>query len=207
MSTRKRNKLSQGVGINDADYGVQPTVGGKREICPFYRTWASMLLRCYSEKFQTKQSTYVGCVVCDEWLTFSNFKHWMENQDWKEKELDKDLLVKGNKLYSPDTCVFVAAVVNVFTVDRSAARGLWPLGVSFEKDKCKFRAKCCNPFTRKREHLGYFDCPNQAHKAWKQRKHELALQLADIQDDPRVAKALRERYAPNTDWTNSKEKV
>lgn len=187
-------KLVHGVGLNDADYAVTPIVNGKRNRCRFYRTWESMLNRCYSAKYQAKQPTYIGCYVCDEWLTFSNFKKWMEQQDWQGKELDKDLLFVGNKIYSPDTCVFVDKKTNSFANDHGAARGEWPIGVSFHKHVGKFSAQCGNQITEKREHLGYFTCPNEAHKAWKKRKHELACQLADLQNDERVADALRTRY-------------
>lgn len=186
-----------GVGINDADYIVQPTVNGKRVWCQFYRVWKNMLVRCYDVKFQATNPTYKGCRVCDEWLTFSKFKSWMETQSWQGKQLDKDLLVSGNNIYSPDTCVFVDKETNIFTTDRGAARGDWPLGVSFNKCAKKFVSYCNNPFTRKREHLGYFDYPDQAHKAWQAKKHEYACQLADLQDDPRVVKVLKELYAPN----------
>lgn len=198
---RKRNKLVYGVGVNDADYVVQPIVNGKQVMCPFYQTWVDMLKRCYIEKFQVNNPTYIGCSVYEEWLTFSNFKSWMEQQDWEGKQLDKDLLVKGNKVYSPETCVYVDSAVNNFIIDRGAARGECPIGVRFHKRYGKFYAHCRNPFTKKLEHLGCFDCPNQAHIAWQSRKHELACQFADLQQDPRVAKALRERYAPDKDWT------
>lgn len=192
---RKKNKLVRGVGANDADYPVYSTVSGKRVICTFYATWNGMLQRCYDANYQAVQPTYIGCTVCDEWLKFSNFKAWMETQSWQGKALDKDLLVRGNKIYSPDTCVFVDSATNNFTAGRAAARGEWPIGVHFFKRAGKFMAMCSNPFTRKREHLGYFNCPEQAHQAWSKRKHELALQVADIQTDERVANALRLRYA------------
>lgn len=118
----------------------------------------------------------------------------MEVQSWQGKQLDKDLLVKGNKFYSPENCVFVDRVTNSFTIDRGANRGVWPLGVSFDKRDVKFRAQCSNPFTKKNENLGYFTCSDEAHQAWKKRKHELACQLADLQTDKRVAAALRTRY-------------
>lgn len=193
----KKKKLVYGVGINDVDYAVQPMINGKQVICKFYRAWRDMLMRCYSEKCQAVAPTYIGCTVCNEWLTFSNFKAWMEKQNWKDKELDKDLLFVGNKVYSPNTCVFVDAVINSFTTERGAARGEWPLGVYFHKQSGKFKAQCGNPFTKNREYLGCFTCPNEAHEVWKNRKHQLALQLADLQSDERVADALRQRYASN----------
>lgn len=187
-------KLVCGIGFNDAGYTVNQRVNGKRVMCPFYQVWASMLSRCYSDKVQAKHPAYIDCSVVSRWLIFSNFKKWMETQDWKGKELDKDLLVMGSKIYSPDTCVFVDVLTNLFTTDRNSARGEWPLGVDVQKPTGRFRARCRNPFTGKHEALGCFNCPNQAHQAWKKRKHELALQLAELQTDQRVAKALRTRY-------------
>lgn len=193
---RKKNKLVQGIGINDADYATQPKINGKQVMCPYYFTWRNMLIRCYSEKWQEHNPTYKGCSVCPEWLSFMNFRKWMQKQDWQGKELDKDLLVKGNKVYSPSTCVFVDAMTNSFTNDHVRSRGDYPLGVCRDKCKGEFMAQCRNPFTKRKEKLGYFTCPNEAHLAWKKRKHELACQLADLQTDPRVADALIRRYSP-----------
>lgn len=200
----KLKKLVFGVGINDADYAVQRNetteVNGKKKQklvwrCQYYTTWKSMLQRCYSAKYQERKPTYAGCSVSDEWLTFSSFKNWMETQDWEGKELDKDILVEGNKVYSADTCVFVTQMVNKFTTDNGANRGEWKIGVYWCKQTGKFRSQCSNPFTKKQERLGYFDCEEAAHKAWANRKLELAHELAAIQTDPRVAKALIDRYS------------
>ena len=198
MGVRKRNNKVQGIGINDADYPIQSIVDGKRVTCPYYATWKNMLRRCYSEKCQERRPTYKGCSVCPEWIYFMNFRRWMMTQDWQGKALDKDLLIEGNKVYSANTCVFVDQMTNSFTTDCGKSRGGYPVGVYFYKDRGKFMALCCNPFTKKQEKLGYFHCPNQAHLAWKKRKHELACQLADLQTDSRVAAALRTRYLPET---------
>lgn len=188
-------KLIYGVGVNDADYPVRPIINGKAVKCHFYAVWHHMLERCYSEKSLLKCPSYKGCSVAPEWFSFKAFKAWMEKQDWQGMEPDKDLLFVGNKVYSPETCVFVGRITNVFVIDRAADRGEWPLGVTFRESSGRFVARCQNPFTRKREHLGYFSCPNQAHEAWRKRKHELACKLADLQTDERVAVALRTRYA------------
>ena len=200
----KSKKLVFGVGINDADYVVKKfeTIGyvdGKQKrkqiwVCPYYQVWKDMLRRCYSAKFQVKYPTYKGCSVSEEWLTFSNFKRWMEKQDYNGKQLDKDLLFEGNNVYSADTCVFVTQMVNSFTTDSGATRGEWMIGVYWHKGANKFMSQCCNPFTKKREHLGLFTSELEAHKAWLKRKLELAHELAAIQTDERVAKALIERY-------------
>ena len=201
----KPRKLVYGVGVNDADYAVAEFVtvgyvGGKRKqkkvwACPYYGVWADMLKRCYSTKYQEGSPTYVGCTVAVKWLKFSNFKAWMEKQDFECKQLDKDLLFEGNKVYAPDTCVFVTQMVNSFTNDQGARRGERLIGMHWNKEKSKFQVQCCNPFTKKQEHLGYFICEQEAHQAWRKRKDELAHELAAIQTDPRIAEALRKRYS------------
>jgi hypothetical protein len=200
-------KLVYGVGINDADYAVQKfeaiEVNGVRKqkrvwMCPYYQAWKSMLERCYSAKCQEKHPTYKGCSVSEEWLTFSNFKRWMEAQDFEGMQLDKDLLFEGNKVYSVETCVFVTKTVNMFIIDRGAARGELSIGVNLDKERSKFRSRCSNPFTKKQEHLGCFTCEKEAYKAWLKRKLELAHLLAAEQTDERVAKALIERYTNYT---------
>lgn len=205
----KPNRLVRGVGVNDADYVVRKNetigyVGGKRKlktvwVCPYYETWANMLSRCYSAKTQDRQPTYKGCSVSEEWLTFSVFKNWMKKQDWEGKHLDKDLLFEGNKVYSSDACVFVTQTVNSFTTDSGAARGDCLIGVNWNKRDCKFQSNCKNPFTNKKEHLGYFTTEMEAHEAWISRKLELARLLASEQADSRVSRALIERY---TNYTN-----
>lgn len=201
----KSKKLVYGVAINDADYVVEKRetivcINGKRRQktvwkCPYYRAWMDMLTRCYYAKYQERYPTYAGCSVSDEWLTFSVFKNWMEKQDWEGKHLDKDLLFEENKLYSSDTCVFVTPMVNTFTGDSGAARGEWKIGVSWHKGTSKFRTDCRNPFTKKGEYLGLFTSEQEAHQAWLTRKLELAHELAVIQTDHRVAKALIDRYS------------
>ena len=204
----KTKKLVYGVGINDADYVTQKMdtfyVNGVRKqrlvwVCLYYRAWTSMLKRCYSAKHQERQPTYVGCSVSEEWLRFSNFRRWMEKQDWEGMQLDKDILFSGNKVYSAETCVFVTNMVNLFTTDRGNDRGEWLIGVNWNKPAGKFRSRCRNPFTKKQEHLGLFINELDAHQAWLKRKLELAHLLAAEQTDERVAKALIERY---TNYSN-----
>lgn len=209
MNNMKPKKLVYGVGINDADYAVDERetigcVGGKRKqrrawICPYYRAWKNMLERCYSEKLQQRCPTYIGCTVAEEWLTFSNFKAWMEKQEFEGKHLDKDLLFEGNKIYSAETCVFVTPMTNLFTIDRGNDRGEWLIGVDWCKRTGKFRSKCRNPFTKKQESIGYFTCEQEAHEAWLKRKLELAHELAAIQTDERISKALIDRYSKPQD--------
>lgn len=191
-------KLLYGVGLNDADYTVSQykRVNGKVVkvwACPFYVRWANMIRRCYSPKYLATRKNYTNCSVCDDWLTFSNFKAWMEKQDWQDKDLDKDH-ISNSGIYSPESCVFLGPMVNNFIIDASSIRGNYPVGVSFNKCHGKFIAKCNNPFTGKTEYLGYHCTADDAHKAWRKRKHEIACQLACSQSDERVANSLRTRY-------------
>jgi len=191
-------KLVYGVGINDADYPVTKYSlhEGKKVqtwVCPFYKKWRSMLQRCYDPKNINRQPAYISCFVWEGWHTFSSFKSWMEQQDWEGKELDKDLLGDG-KLYSPINCCFLSPDLNKFLLDRFAARGEYPIGVSWHKRRNKFQASCKNPLTKSQDYLGLFSCPNEAHLAWKKRKRELALILADQQNDIKIANALRSLF-------------
>lgn len=196
---RSEIELLYGFGIMDANYKVYKTakINGKKKIiwtCPFYSKWTSMFKRCYNEKSLAKQPTYKGCSVVPEWHYFMTFRAWMEKQDWQNKHLDKDVLFPGNKIYGPDTCVFVDAKVNLFISERQNHRGQWPIGVHFMKAVGKFQANCKDVITGKRKHLGLYFTPEEAHKAWLTFKLEQAKILADEQKDARVSKALIERY-------------
>lgn len=189
-----KDKLVFGIGVNDLDRPVSQTINGKRVICPIYRTWQNMLGRCYDTEFHGRHPSYLECSVIDDWIYLSNFEKWMLTQDWKGKQLDKDILFPDNKLYSPETCAFVDQKVNLFIVDTAATRGEWPIGVSWNKRDKAFKVEIRNTFTHRREGLGYYDNPEDAHLAWKRRKHEFACQYVEQQTDPRVAEALRTRY-------------
>lgn len=196
MKTRNKTKLIYGVGINDADYLIYLTemVAGVQKniwVCPFYILWKNMLRRCYSGK----DANYLDCMVADEWLSFLSFKKWVSRHDWEGMQLDKDILFPGNRVYGPEFCVFVTSQLNTFLLDCRSSRGKWPVGVCWASREGKFLAQCSNPFAGGGKFLGYFECPNAAHEAWRSRKHELACIYADQQADPRIAAALRSRYA------------
>lgn len=195
----KQLKLIQGIGINDAGYPVtqHKVVDGKLVqtwFCPFYARWHVMFKRAYSKAYQSLYTTYVGCSVCDEWIYFTNFKAWMQTQDWEGKQLDKDLLVKGNKVYSPETCVFIEQNINKFMSEKPNRVQELPTGVSWDKKSNKYRAQCVSVTTGKQTNLGWFDSPDEGHKAWLDFKLSQAHILAGDQSDERVAKALIERY-------------
>jgi hypothetical protein len=145
-----------------------------------------MIKRGYSDGWKLRNPTYKDCTVSEEWYLFSIFRAWMVKQDWKGSQLDKDLLISGNRAYSPDACVFVSRQVNMFLIDSGASRGDYKIGVCWHKQNGKFMARCRNPFTCKQEYLGLYTDEDQAHKAWLDRKIEHAYALAGAQTDERV---------------------
>lgn len=191
----ERSRIVCRVGVNDADYVVirQETRNGKKKVieCPFYRAWKNMLDRCYSNRPSKHRSTYFGCTVCPEWHRFSAFRRWMKAQNWQGKHLDKDILVKNNRVYSPETCAFVSRQLNNFLTHSAKAS----VGVSWNLGREKFQAYCSNPLTGKPDFLGWFTCSEEAHGAWRRRKNELACQFADLETDARLVNALRSRFA------------
>lgn len=184
----KKERLVCGIGINDADYFTQTRIEGKQTKCPFYETWSSMLKRCYSKKSLVYKPTYKDCTVCEEWLIFSAFKAWMEKQDWKGKSLDKDIMVQGNKIYSPENCIFVTADINKLFVKNDARRGLYKLGVSFHKRDKVFSANCS--VNSKSTHIGYYSTEDEAYEAYKLFKTNLIREIANEQTDERLKNAM-----------------
>lgn len=205
------SRLVAGIGISDAEYKthIGKTIDGKYRkswVCPIYMIWASMIVRCYCEKSLKRRPSYRGCSVAPEWINFSGFKSWMDAQDWAGMVLDKDIFIRGNKIYGPEMCVFVPSALNKFLTDRSSLRGEWPIGVSLNTRDGKFKSACNNPFLNKNEFLGSFSCPNMAHEAWRRRKHQHACRYADMQTDERIARALRERFVIHSNQTVIGEK-
>jgi len=191
MRTRK---VLYDVGVSDANYLTQirrRNVEGivvLEWLCPYYDRWAGILRRCYSPSFLEKRPSYRGCSVCDEWLTFSNFKKWMETQNWKGNDLDKDLMVEDNKIYSPDTCAFITREINSFFALRGNDRRLYPVGVTCRN--MKYTARISHP-NGVRMDLGRFKTPEEAHQAWKAAKRDRAVILQSEQIDSRVITGLQ----------------
>lgn len=184
-------RLVLGVGVNDSDYVTAPYVNGKQVTCPFYLAWKDMLTRCYNKNYQKKRPTYEGCTVTPEWHGFMAFRSWMMRQDWRGKALDKDILVQGCKVYSPTTCVFVDRDVNALLTSRTALRGEFPIGVSFDKSTGKYMAQAS--IEGRTKQLGRYDTPMKAHRAWQLSKAGTLDKVALTMLDERVKNALMAR--------------
>jgi hypothetical protein len=150
-----------------------------------------MLARCYSEVELAKHPSYLDVTVCEDWRIFSRFKSWMENQEWEGSELDKDVINPGSKVYCPENCAFIPMSLNKFLTNINQEF----TGVSWHKKTKKFRAQCNNPFSGKREHIGYFRDKESAHAAWVERKVAIAIEIAEsgLINDERVVSALCSR--------------
>lgn len=97
-----------------------------------YKTWHNMIFRCYSECSDARYPTYIGCEVDKEWHSFNNFDTWYREHYKHDFELDKDIKVHGNKIYGPDTCMFVSGKDNTIKARAKYYRVKSPAGVYFE---------------------------------------------------------------------------
>lgn len=189
-------KLVHGVGFNDKKY---PTaVNGK--FTKEYDLWKGMLRRCYSSKCHTNQPTYIGCTVSDNFKHYTFFHEWCQNQigfGLEGSDLDKDIIVPNNKLYSENTCVFVPHEINKFFNDRRVARGNCPIGVYLHKATGKYMARC--NVSGKVKYLGLYISPEEAHIVYKLFKESLCKETAAIwksRVDTRVYTALIDWRVP-----------
>ena len=155
-----------------------------------YKYWKNMLNRCYNPYELNKEPTYINCYVCEEWYNFQNFAKWYEENYYEiegEKMcLDKDILVKNNKIYSPETCMFVPERINSLFIKQSRKRGKYPIGVCWRKDINKFQVKYSildKNNEKKRIHLGYYDTSKEAFLVYKKYKESYIKQVADEYKD------------------------
>lgn len=138
-----------------------------------YTSWRNMLKRCYDKTYTLKNQSYIGCEVCDEWHNFQNFAKWFNENKWTNDFrlcVDKDILIKGNKIYSPTTCCLVGFRINSLFVNAKKTRGIYPIGVKKRSESRKFESSCSilNDDNKKhRKHLGNYDTPIEAFNAYK----------------------------------------
>ena len=145
-----------------------------------YDLWVHMLERCYSDTYKKKHPTYEGCEVSDNFKSYEYFYEWCHKQVGFNKEwhLDKDLLIKGNKVYSESTCVFIPQEINKVLVKRGALRGEHLIGVSWNKKANAFVARVSKN-KGKSEHLGYFNTELEAFNAYKVAKESFVKEQAE----------------------------
>ena len=166
-----------GVGVTGTKYPI--TVDDV--ITKEYDLWHNMLQRCYSDSFKKRCPTYEGCEVSENFKYYTFFYEWCNKQigfgngGW---QLDKDLLVKGNKVYSEDSCVFLPQEINSLLVKSNASRGEHLIGVCWDKAKKAFKAQV-RKNKGKSEHLGLFKTELEAFKAYKTAKESFVKEQAN----------------------------
>ena len=137
-----------------------------------------MLARCYTERNLQKKPNYIGCTVSDNFKMYEFFYEWCNEQigfnaideNGRQFALDKDLLIKGNKIYSEDTCVFIPMEINNVIVKSDSLRGEYPIGVAYDKERDKFQARLW--INNKPKFLGRFETVEEAFNKYKVSKED-----------------------------------
>lgn len=168
-----KNKKLCGIGNNDIISSYESES---------YKYWSRMIKRCYYQDVKRGINTYDDCSVCDEWHDLSTFAKWFDEHYVHGWALDKDILVKGNRVYSPSTCCFVPQEINNLFTKRSALRGELPIGVASNNGIANpFRAYMAYDGRQKR--LGVFDTKEKAFLAYKDAKQIRIKELAEKYKD------------------------
>lgn len=150
---------------------------------PEYKSWKDMLRRCYSEECLSKHKSYIGCLVCEEWHNFQNYAKWYHENYYelgRRMNLDKDILVKHNKVYSPETCVFVDDRINKLFIKSDASRSEYYVGV-YKTRSNRFSVHCCDYNEPDKHKL--FDTPEEAFYEYKRRKEMIIKRVANEYKD------------------------
>lgn len=159
-----------------------------------YDAWHDMLRRCYDNKWKKEHPCYEDVTCCEEWLLFENFYEWLHSQENFDKWyngnrwcVDKDILIKGNKIYSPETCCLVSHDVNTLFCKRDRDRGIYPLGVYYNKRINKYSVKLSLNISYGRKYerqLGSYPTPEDGfYLGYKPEKEKYIKQIAQEEYD------------------------
>ena len=146
-----------------------------------YNIWRDMLRRCYDPKYQERYPTYKGCGVEEYLLNFQHMGEWIENNYYEVPGermcLDKDILCKGNKVYSRETCIFVPERINSLFVKSDKARGKDPIGV-YQLPNGNYQVKCSDGYG-KQIPLGTYSTKEEAFQVYKNYKEKVIKEVID----------------------------
>ena len=188
-----------GVGIVGTKYPISEGGVHTKE----YGLWVNMLQRCYSDTYKKKYPTYIDCKCSENFKSYEYFYEWCHNQIGfgnEGFELDKDLLVRGNKVYSEDSCIFIPTEINTLLVKSTASRGEHLIGVYWHKTNKAFVARV-NKSKGGSEYLGLFKTEIEAFNAYKEAKESFIKEQAEKwkgKIDDRAYEALM-NYTVNID--------
>lgn len=184
--------------------GQQRDLSTRKSKGESYKCWRNMITRCYDLEIHKKHPTYADCEVCNDWHNFTIFDKWF-NENYKPNWcLDKDILIKGNREYSPQTCCFVPCEINSILTKRQNHRGNTPIGVKYCKAKRRLKDCYKASFTKGNEkvYLGSFKTEEEAFQAYKVAKEAWIKEVANKYKDslePRVYDALMKYEVEITD--------
>lgn len=143
--------------------------------------WCDMLNRCYDPKYQERHSTYKDCEVENNWLNFQHMAEWIEKNYYEipgeQMCLDKDILYKGNKIYSKETCIFVPQRINKLFTKCDGARGDCPIGTT-ELPSGNYQVRCSDGYG-KRITLGTYSTKEEAFQVYKEYKERVIKEVID----------------------------
>lgn len=144
-----------------------------------YSIWNGMMARCYSDEYKVKNPTYLDCKVCESWWNFQSFAQWLTQNAYYEDdfEVDKDILVKGNKEYSPSTCALVPHEINTLLVSCQAVRGDYKVGVTKDSRSNNFYASVCEHGQQR--YIGSFETEFMASQAYAKAKKMQIIKIAN----------------------------
>ena len=157
-------------------------------------------MRCYDPKYQEKYCTYKDCEVEDKWLNFQNMCEWLENNYYEipgeKMELDKDILCKGNKIYSRETCIFVPQRINSLFSKKDNDRGKDPIVVN-QLLSGNYQVRCSDGYG-KRIYLGSYLTKEEAFQVYKQYKEKVIKEVIDSYEgkipEPHYSKLRKAMY-------------
>lgn len=180
--------------------GQNYTTSDRKTKC--FQTWQNMMKRCYSTRESAMAKAYVECTVSDHFKNFSNFKNWWLGQGTHEVgwQLDKDLITKGNRVYSEENCCYLPKEINMALVRRTKYRGDYVIGVGYKPLRKQYRAR--HNVLGKNVHLGWFATELDAFFAYKKAKEAHLKELAEKwkdRIDPRAYEALMNYQVEVTD--------
>lgn len=157
-----------------------------RKFTKEYNSWRAMIERCYRDGFSKKEPSYIGCAVCEEWQCFQTFAEWCNTNYYEVKDckmaLDKDILNKSNKIYSPKNCVFVPQDINCLFTKRQNDRGSYPIGVSLDRKSNTYFTRC-SIGKKSRTATENFNTVDEAFNCYKIHKENYIKQVADKYKD------------------------
>lgn len=162
-----------GVGITGNKYKIMIDRKQSKE----YIAWLNIIKRCFDNAYKLRFPTYTEATCCKEWLLFENFYEWLHIQEnfikWLNGDrwaVDKDILIKNNKLYSPDTCCLVPNNINQIFVNEIQSRGKYPLGVYYSEKENGYIAQ--SRIHQRVKRIGKFNSVDDAFKKYKEVKEK-----------------------------------